>query len=145
MTDDESSSTIGIQEMNEEDWFYISGRLGQYNIEKSEGISRKPGKPVNLVLKDGQDTIGGFAGRTIYMSLLIDHLWVDERFRGRGYGTRLVREGERLAKEEGCISSQTSSYSFQAPEFYQKLGYVVFGTFERYPNGIKKFYLGKDL
>ncbi|MFW9920090.1 MAG: GNAT family N-acetyltransferase [Candidatus Thorarchaeota archaeon] len=60
-------------------------------------------------------------------------------------GTRLVREGERMAKEEGCISCQTSSYSFQAPGFYQKLGYEVFGVFEGYPNDIKKYYLGKAL
>ena len=134
-----------MHEMKMDDWEYITSHLAQYNNDQSEGLSREPGKPISLVLKDAQTIVGGISGRTIYMSFLIDYLWIDQAFRGNGHGTRLVREAERLAKETGCVSSQTSTYSFQAPEFYQKLGYTIFGVFERYPNDIKKFYLGKAL
>ncbi|TFF68032.1 GNAT family N-acetyltransferase, partial [Candidatus Thorarchaeota archaeon] len=81
----------------------------------------------------------------IYKSLLIDIVWIEEAHRGRGYGRALVSEAERIAQSNGCISAQTSSYSFQAPEFYQALGYEVFGEFDGYPDGIKKYYLGKTL
>ena len=145
MTDQESMRSAIIHRMKEEEWYYITNHLSQYNAEESEGFSRKPGIPINLTLKDDQQVIGGLMGRTIYLSFIIDHLWIDKTYRGKGHGTRLVREGERLAKEEGCISSQTSTYSFQAPEFYKKLDYDIFGVFAGYPDGIKKFYLGKDL
>jgi ribosomal protein S18 acetylase RimI-like enzyme len=60
-----------------------------------------------------------------------------------GYGKELVSKAEHIAKERGCISAQTFSYSFQAPEFYQKLGYEIFGIIDDYPNGIKKYFLKK--
>lgn len=62
-----------------------------------------------------------------------------------GYGKELVLESERLAKEDGCISTNTSSYSFQSPQFYQKLGYKIVGVFEGYPKDIKKFFFEKIL
>jgi ribosomal protein S18 acetylase RimI-like enzyme len=35
--------------------------------------------------------------------------------------------------------------SFQAPQFYEKLGYKTVGVFKEYPDGIKKFFLEKKL
>lgn len=134
-----------IDKMNREDWDYISSHLAQFNVNQSEGLSRKPGTQISLTLKEDGKIIGGINCKAIYMSLIIDHLWIAEERRGEGHGTRLVLEAENRAHEEGCISSQTSTYSFQAPEFYQKMGYSIIGVFEGYPNGIKKFYLGKDL
>lgn len=62
-----------------------------------------------------------------------------------GYGTQLVSKAEELAREAGCISANTSSHSFQAPEFYQKIGYMIVGTLEGCPEGIKKLYFEKML
>ena len=143
MTYKRNGELTNIQEMSDADWQHISTQLRQYNIEQSSGYSLDPGIQVRLTLKDGEDMIGGISCRAFYKSFLIDHLWIDNEHRRKGYGTKLLIESERIAREHGCISFQTSSYSFQAPEFYQKFGYDVFGIFEGYPHGIKKFYLEK--
>jgi ribosomal protein S18 acetylase RimI-like enzyme len=62
-----------------------------------------------------------------------------------GYGTELMLKVEGLAKEQGCISTNIMTYSFQAPQFYEKLGYKIVGAFEEYPESIKKFFLEKKL
>jgi ribosomal protein S18 acetylase RimI-like enzyme len=135
-----------LEGMSEDDWQIISSNLRQYNIEQSSGISIKPGVRIAFTLKNSKGkTMGGIACRTFYQSLTIDHLWIDEKYRGKGFGRQLVTKVEEIARDEGCISANTSSYSFQSPEFYQKIGYKIVGVFEEYPNGIKKFFFGKTL
>ena len=144
MIEEGNHDSISIDKMSDADWQQISTQLRQYNIEQSSGFSLDPGIQVRLTLKDNEDVIGGISCRAFYNSFLIDHLWINIEHRGRGYGTKLLVEAEKIARKHGCISSQTSTYSFQAPEFYQKLGYEIFGLFEGYPKGIKKYYLGKS-
>ena len=135
-----------FNEMTTEDWQVISTNLRNYNIEQSEGLSIKPETSIHLTLKSKTgEAVGGLRGRTFYQSLTIDHLWIDEKFRKMGFGKDLLLKAEGLAKEEGCVSANTSSYSFQAPQFYEKLGYKKVGVFEGYPEGIKKFFLEKKL
>ncbi|MFW9843571.1 MAG: GNAT family N-acetyltransferase [Candidatus Thorarchaeota archaeon] len=135
-----------IDEMSAKDWQFISTNLRDFNIEQSGGLSVKPGTNIHLTLKHKNgEVVGGLRGRMYYLSLTIDHLWIDERFRKRGYGKQLLLNAEGLAKEEGCASANTSSYSFQAPKFYEKLGYKTVGVFEGYPEGIKRFFLEKRL
>jgi ribosomal protein S18 acetylase RimI-like enzyme len=52
-------------------------------------------------------------------------------------------EMERIAKERGCIASQASSFSFQAPGFFESMGYSILGTSNSYPNDSKEFYMIK--
>ncbi len=75
--------------------------------------------------------------------MYIEHLWLDERYRGLGYGKKLMTEAERIAQENECIASQTWCLSFQAPEFFQKLGYEAFGISDGYPDPIKEYYFIK--
>jgi len=141
----DSKLTI-INEMSLEDSQAMSTNLRNFNIEQSKGLSTKPEISINLTLKsETGDVAGGIRSRAFYQSLTIDFLWIDERFRRMGYGTDLMLKVERLAKEEGCISANTMTYSFQAPQFYEKLGYKTVGVFEEYPDNIKKFFLEKKL
>lgn len=62
----------------------------------------------------------------------IHFLWVDGVLRtgnpqkkGRGLGKLLVMEAEKLFKEQGAKYAQATTNGFQAPEFYEKLGYSV--------------------
>ncbi|MHA2141266.1 MAG: GNAT family N-acetyltransferase [Candidatus Thorarchaeota archaeon] len=130
-------------EMSGDDWAVISANLYNYNIERSKGHSTSPGTSISLTLKNDDMVVGGINCRAFYQSLSIDHLWIDEEFRGRGYGKELVLRAEEQAKEVGCMSANTSSYSFQAPIFYEKLGYKIVGVFEGYPDGIKKLFFEK--
>jgi ribosomal protein S18 acetylase RimI-like enzyme len=49
--------------------------------------------------------------------------WVSERARSQGLGTRLLEEFEAEAKSRGCTRVFVTSFTFQAPGFYERHGY----------------------
>src|ERR1043165_5571392 len=49
---------------------------------------------------------------------------------GHGYGRRLLQTLEQEARAQQCHAAILDTYSFQAPEFYQRLGYEVFGVID---------------
>ena len=65
--------------------------------------------------------------------LHVDMLWVSETLRGQRYGTRLMDAAEAMAKERGAFAATLETHSFQAPDFYAKRGYSVFGRIDDYP------------
>jgi ribosomal protein S18 acetylase RimI-like enzyme len=75
----------------------------------------------------------------------VNFVWVTEALRGQRHGTRLMDAAESFAVEHGCTSATLETLSFQAPGFYAKRGYEVFGTLEDYPPGHSKFFLRKRL
>ncbi len=88
-----------------------------------------PGISPCLVLKDqaGQ-VVGGVGAYTTIRNMVLETIWIDERFRGRGHGQRLLLEAERIAREAGCCAVNTHCLSFQSPGFFHKLGYVTYGV-----------------
>lgn len=48
-------------------------------------------------------------------------------------GSRLLDAAERVARERGCERINVSSFTFQAPSFYAKHGYVETGRTEALP------------
>lgn len=104
--------------------------------------------PLNIYLRDESGTIcGGLLGDTYFGWLSINILWIDERFRGQGYGERLMDTAEEEARRRGCVHVNLDTFSFQARPFYEKRGYRVYGVLEDFPAGTghQRFYLTKDL
>ncbi|MCX4660760.1 GNAT family N-acetyltransferase [Streptomyces uncialis] len=78
--------------------------------------------------------------------LHVNLLWVDERHRGTGLGSRLLADTERRAREEhGCARSRVWTWDFQAPDFYRRYGYEVICALPDYPPGITEYTLVKTL
>jgi len=76
--------------------------------------------------------------------LFVHNLWVTEPRRGQGFGRLLMNEAEDRARTLGCHSAWLDTFSFQAPGFYRKLGYEVFGTLD-HPPGAERYFLRKSL
>ncbi|HKV45926.1 MAG TPA: GNAT family N-acetyltransferase [bacterium] len=72
-------------------------------------------------------------------------LWVREDFRGAGLGSKLMHAVEHEAIRRGCHIATLETHSFQAPGFYEKLGYEKIGVLDEYPIGHQKHYLKKVL
>jgi ribosomal protein S18 acetylase RimI-like enzyme len=104
----------------------------------------QPWKPIGVFVRDRGSVVGGLAGETYAGWLFIRYLWVSEALRGQGVGRKLMDGGEERAFERGCHSAWVDTFSFQAPGFYKKLGYEVFGEVDWSPKH-KRFFLHKRL
>ncbi len=49
------------------------------------------------------------------------------------------------AKTLRCTNFWLDTFAFQAPRFYEKLGYKQFGELKDYPKGNKRFFYTKQL
>lgn len=121
----------------------INEGLRRYNesvVGKSESI------PVASFARDeaGQ-VVGGVSGWIFWDWLYIDKLWVDERQRDRGIGTRLMLEAERMAADKGIDKSSLCTGSFQALGFYEGLGYSIVCEIEDQPRGHSNYFMRKNL
>lgn len=133
------------EDSTEESMKVLQTGLHEYVLEHIGELRKKnPGIQINLILKNEEgQVVGGLNGSSILKAIYIDQLWIDERYRGQGYGKELMMAAERIAQKDGCISSLAMVYSFQSPEFFQKLGYEIFGVSDGYPKPIKEYYFIK--
>ncbi|MCX4881325.1 MULTISPECIES: N-acetyltransferase [unclassified Streptomyces] len=98
------------------------------------------------VLDERDELVAGLVGHTWTTWLHVTYLWVDERLRGAGIGSRLLAEAEKIARSErGCSSVRLETWDFQAPEFYRKQGYDVVCVIPDYPPGVTEYTLTKRL
>lgn len=79
--------------------------------------------------------IAAFNGHTWGGCCVIAHLWVHETHRGRGLGRDLLQAAEAEAARRGCEQVVLSTHSFQAPEFYERLGYKKRAVIPDWPKG----------
>lgn len=98
---------------------------GMTEYALSQGIN-VDWKPFALELfNERNETIGVLEAFSSYSSIYINELWVDKAYRGKGYGTQLIAELERLYKNKGFNNINTVSCAFQAPDFYKKCGFTA--------------------
>jgi GNAT superfamily N-acetyltransferase len=102
--------------------------------------------PVNFFLYDEADEIVGGLLALIWGGVLhVRILWVAETLRGKGHGRRLLEAAERRAVERGCRLMFLDTFTFQAPGFYERLGYEVYCRAEDWPVGHAHCFLRKVL
>lgn len=101
---------------------------------------------VSVFLRDEHDEVlGGCLGEIWGGWLSVNFLWVAEALRGQGHGRRLLAAAERYAVERGCTRAWLTTFSFQAPQFYPKLGYESFAVLDDHPLGHRHHFFQKRL
>lgn len=102
---------------------------------------------INKKIADESGTViaGCIAEVNQWNALHIDALWVSEEYQRRGLGSKLLKEVEAVAAENGCTLSHLSTFDFQAKDFYIKHGYEVFGILDNRPEGRCRYYLKKKI
>ena len=91
----------------------------------------QPFVPVNICAKINGEVVSGVLAYAVMWDILyVDTVWTKEDYRGQGIASKLLNEVENRAAKMGCKTSHLSTYSFQAPVFYEKLGYTQFGEID---------------
>lgn len=127
----------------------ITRRLVAFNQTHAPANNGAPEpEPLHIFAYDAANhLIGGLTGRTnaIPRWLEISILWVDEEARRHGLGARLVAWAEREAAERNCQFARLATSDYQAPTFYARLGYTLYGTLDDCPPGETVYYYRKPL
>lgn len=136
-----------IEDMTKEEAGYISEKINEIVPREVDADEEE------FVLKI-ENEIGEMIGGCVatayeyhWSRVLLDDLWVDERYRHHGIGSMILREVERIAREKSCRVVTLGTASYMARPFYEKHGYNVFTTLKK-PNGYISYslvkYLDKD-
>jgi ribosomal protein S18 acetylase RimI-like enzyme len=125
-----------------EDIRQLVAGLVAYNRGRTGSEDRQP---IAAFVRSGTRVVGGADGYTHWGWLYVSHLWVGDDLRGQGVGRRVMETLEDAARARGCRAAWLDTFSFQAPEFYRRLGYRVFGELDDFPEGYRRHYLWKPL
>ncbi|WP_426437902.1 GNAT family N-acetyltransferase [Bradyrhizobium genosp. P] len=120
----------------------VLGGLGRYNGEK---MGKQTYKRFAISLREGNEIVGGIIGELWTAVLFIQYFWMEQKFRKKGLGGKLIKAIEDEARRFGAVRAYVDTMSFQAPGFYRANGYEEFGSIEGYPDGATRHWLTKSL
>lgn len=104
------------------------------------------GERLTFVTRNEAGTIVGAAnGHTWGGCCELKQLWVEDGNRGQRIGSELVRAVEEEANRRGCRQIVLSTHSFQAPGFYERLGFSRLASIPEYPQGYENILYLKRL
>ena len=123
---------------------YVGGSLDQFNIDVT-GIADNTPVAVLVRSSESNELVAGVTGRSSLGLLFLDLFFIKKDLRGSGLGTKMLAMFEEEGRRRNCVSAVLYTISFQAPWFYEKNGWSVFGEVPCAPEGTKRIYLSKAL
>lgn len=117
----------------------------EHAIESTGGNDLVEDSVVFEIHEKNEEFIGCIIVRRFWGQLHIKNLVVDKKYRGHGYGKKLIEIALEYGKKQGCNFAFVETMSFQAPEFYQKLGFKLELKRDGYSRETSFCYLRKDL
>jgi GNAT superfamily N-acetyltransferase len=120
----------------------IGDGLNAYN-DAIVGFADRMPLTVKVCDPDTGAVIGGISGGTFLGLLFIDLVFLPDSLRGQDVGSRMMAMAEEEGRRRGCRAGMLYTISIQAPRFYQKLGWTVFGEIPCDPPGTSRVFLTK--
>lgn len=121
----------------------LSAELTAFNAEAT-GADDEDGFSVRVTDGSGE-LIAGLTGWTWGGTAGINLVWVDPEHRHAAWGRRMLEAAEAEARRRGCARMVVASFTYQAPEFYRRHGYVETGRAEGFPAGSADVHFLKHL
>lgn len=117
-----------IKDINEEDQTKLELFLHAYDyLETKENNNKK----ISFGYYDNNELVAGITAKIEgYKILYIETLFVSEKLRHLGIGKDLLTKMEERAIFEGIKLIRLDTFSWQALDFYKKMGYVVVANIE---------------
>ena len=136
-----------IEKSSDKESELIIDKLINYNLSKVPNTQKKSFIWINRVIKDNHGGIIAGINSKMYCwnCLYIDSLFVDDKYRNKGLGRKLLEEIEMIAKGNKCKLNHLDTFDFQAKDFYLKQGYEIFGVLDQCPENHKRYYMKKNI
>lgn len=83
-----------------------------------------------------QILIGGISGHYVDKYVIVEWVWIDEKYRNKGLGKNLFKKLDDFTLSKNCRFIHLDTMEFQAKEFYQRFGFTVVSTL---PNWFKEY------
>jgi GNAT superfamily N-acetyltransferase len=140
---EETYKIVHVEQPGEAEWGTIGPGISAYNEQHA---GDEASQWICYVIHDPDAAIVGGVIAVVYWDwLYVDLMWLKEALRGQGYGSRLLTMAEEAARERGAKHAYLDTFSFQAPGFYEKRGYEVFGELKDFPQGHQRYFMTKEL
>ena len=127
----------------------IDDRIGEFINREFTVFGNESGVELNydefcfVAEDDDGQLLGAITGRAYYNEVHIGDLIIGKEHRKSGIGRKLVEEVENTYKGKGYEKITLTTFGFQAPEFYKKLGYETeFVRVDKEPK-LSKYFLAK--
>jgi ribosomal protein S18 acetylase RimI-like enzyme len=112
---------------------FLAERIYDFNA-RATGLF--DGAPFTGSIKDDAGRImAAVSGHTWGGTCQVTYLWVDEGRRRSGLGRTLLSAVEVEARRRHCLQVILWTHTFQAPGFYERLGYAQEARIADYPRG----------
>lgn len=145
MTHEPAGATVSLGHRDSELNERLLKGLNEFNFPATGTTAADQGALSVKAVDDTGELIGGLSAWTWGGLLGIEMLWVREESRRDGWGRKLLLAAEEEARRRGCDRACVSSFTFQAPAFYQRHGYVETGRTLGIPGGAEDVHMYKRL
>ena len=134
---------MNIVNLNEEQVDEIETRLETYD---ENYITYKMNGSIQIGMEDDGKLIAGLdACVTTFKILYVSTVFVDEEYRRKGIGERLIREMEKRAFEMGINTIRLDTFDWQGKDFYEALGYKCVGQYDNTEDGYSEYFFLKRI
>lgn len=132
-----------IIDLDEQQVEYVEDKL---NVFDENYITYKMDGCIQIgIEEDGKIVAGLDACVTAFKILYVSTVFVDEDYRRKGYGKRLINVMEKRAKDLGVNTIRLDTFSWQGKEFYEALDYEVVGSYENSEDGYAEYFFLKRI
>ena len=132
-----------IIDLNEEQVEDIESRLSAFD---ENYIAYRMDGCIQIGVEDDGKLIAGLdACITAFKILYVSTVFVDEEYRRKGIGARMLREMEKRATAMGVNTIRLDTFNWQGKEFYEALGYTCVGHYDNAEDGYSEYFYLKRI
>ncbi len=134
---------LEIRELNDEEVEYIEDRLDDFN---KDYIRYELQGRIRIGAFHGDRLIAGVdASMTAFKILYLSTFFVEEEYRSRGIGRKLMDVVERQAKALGANMIRLDTFDWQGKHFYRSMDFEEVGSYTNEVDGFSEHFFLKRL
>ena len=134
---------MSLVDLTEEQAEEIEERLSAFD---EKYITYKMDGSIRIGIEEDGKLIAGLdACITAFRILYVSTVFVDEAYRRKGYGARLIREMEKRAAAMGVNTIRLDTFNWQGKDFYEAMGYTAAGHYENADDGYSEYFFVKRI